>query len=155
MLFRKKQKYEGQILVYYITLYQYYVFYKLNPQPLKIKRFVNIFIIVIIMSSSVPILHARLLDVLKVFLILSSLCFMNNSFRMQRLLRIVVVFTIINILFSFWQIRFFLKFSRIDVLFTSSSVQLIDFHYTDKWVSKNIDEEGHLIEWLKLGYRPL
>ena len=31
----------------------------------------------------------------------------------------------------------------------------IDFHYTDKWVSKNIDEEGHLIEWLKLGYRPL
>ena len=142
-------------IVYYITLYQYYVFYKLNPQPLKIKRFVNIFIIVIIMSSSVPILHARLLDVLKVFLILSSLCFMNNSFRMQRLLRIVVVFTIINILFSFWQIRFFLKFSRIDVLFTSSSVQLIDFHYTDKWVSKNIDEEGHLIEWLKLGYRPL
>lgn len=88
-------------IVYYITLYQYYVFYKLNPQPLKIKRFVNIFIIVIIMSSSVPILHARLLDVLKVFLILSSLCFMNNSFRMQRLLRIVVVFTIINILFSF------------------------------------------------------
>ena len=72
-------------IVYYITLYQYYVFYKLNPQPLKIKRFVNIFIIVIIMSSSVPILHARLLDVLKVFLILSSLCFMNNSFRMQRL----------------------------------------------------------------------
>lgn len=48
-----------------------------------------------------------------------------------------------------------MKFSRIDVLFTSSSVQLIDFHYTDKWVSKNIDEEGHLIEWLKLGYRPL
>lgn len=67
----------------------------------------------------------------------------------------VLGFVKINILFSFWQIRFFLKFSRIDVLFTSSSVQLIDFHYTDKWVSKNIDEEGHLIEWLKLGYRPL
>ena len=31
----------------------------------------------------------------------------------------------------------------------------LHFHYTDKWVSKNIDEEGHLIEWLKLGYRPL
>lgn len=142
-------------IVYYITLYQYYIFYKSNPQPLKIKRFVNIFILIIIMSSSVPILHDRLLDVLKVFLILSSLCFMNNSFRMQRLLRIVVMFTIINTLFAFWQLRFFLRFSQFDVLFKSSSVELMDFHYTDKWISKNIDEEGHLIEWLKLGYKPL
>lgn len=142
-------------IVYYITLYQYYIFYKSNPQPLKIKRFVNIFILIIIMSSSVPILHDRLLDVLKVFLILSSLCFMSNSFRMQRLLRIVVMFTMINTLFAFWQIRFFLRFSQFNVLFKSSSVELIDFHYTDKWISKNIDEEGHLIEWLKLGYKPL
>lgn len=94
-------------IVYYITLYQYYIFYKSNPQPLKIKRFMNIFILIIIMSSSVPILHDRLLDVLKVFLILSSLCFINNSLRMQRLLRIVVVFMIINTLFAFWQLRFF------------------------------------------------
>lgn len=142
-------------IVYYITLYQYYIFYKSNPQPLKIKRFVNIFILIIIMSSSVPILHDRLLDVLKVFLILSSLCFMSNSFRMQRLLRIVVMFTIINTLFAFWQIRFFLRFSQFNVLFKSSSVELMNFHYTDKWISKNIDEEGHLIEWLKLGYKPL
>ncbi|MDE5677366.1 EpsG family protein [Phocaeicola sp.] len=142
-------------IVYYITLYQYYLFYKSNPQSLKIKRFVNIFIIIIIMSSSVPILHDRLLNVLKTFLILSSLYFMNNTAGMQRLLRIVVFFTIINMLFAFWQMRFFLKFSRIDVLFTSSSVQLMDFHYTDEWVSKNINEEGHLIGWLKLGYRPL
>lgn len=142
-------------IVYYITLYQYYIFYKSNPQPLKIKRFMNIFILIIIMSSSVPILHDRLLDVLKVFLILSSLCFINNSLRMQRFLRIVVVFMIINTLFAFWQLRFFLRFSQFDILFKSSSVQLVDFHYTDKWISKNIDEEGHLIKWLKLGYRPL
>lgn len=115
----------------------------------------NIFILIIIMSSSVPILHDRLLDVLKVFLILSSLCFINNSLRMQRFLRIVVVFMIINTLFAFWQLRFFLRFSQFDILFKSSSVQLVDFHYTDKWISKNIDEEGHLIKWLKLGYRPL
>ena len=74
---------------------------------------------------------------------------------MQKLLRIVVFFTIINMLFAFWQMRFFLMFSRFDLLFKSSSIQLVEFHYTDKWVSKNVDEEGHLIGWLKLGYRPL
>lgn len=56
----------------------------------------------------------------------------NNQYKTLGIL----IFIIYPILFSFWQIRFFLKFSRIDVLFTSSSVQLIDFHYTDKWVSK-------------------
>ncbi|GFH99823.1 EpsG family protein [uncultured Phocaeicola sp.] len=142
-------------IVYYITLYQYYQFYKSNPQPLKIKQFVNIFIVVIIMSSSVPVLHERLLNVLKTFLILSSLYFMNKTIVMQKLLRIVVFFTIINMLFAFWQMRFFLMFSRFDLLFKSSSIQLVEFHYTDKWVSKNVDEEGHLIGWLKLGYRPL
>lgn len=142
-------------IVYYITLYQYYVFYKSNPQPLKIKQFVNIFLLFIIMSSSVPVLHERLLNVLKVFLILSSLYFMNNSFRMQRLLRIVVLFTVINTLFVFWQLRFFLRFSQFDILFQSSSVHLIDFHYTDEWISRHVDEEGHLVEWLKLGYKPL
>lgn len=140
-------------IVYYITLYQYYVFYRSNPQPLKIKRFVNIFILIIIMSSSVPVLHGRLLSVLKVFLILSSLYFMDNSFKMQRLLRIVVLFTIINTLFAFWQLRFYMMFGLYDKLFMSSSVQLISFHYTDEWVSKNIDEEdGGMIQWFKLGY---
>lgn len=142
-------------IVYYITLYQYYIFYKSNPQPLKIKRFVNIFILVIIMSSSVPVLHDRLLDVLKVFLILSSLCFMTNSFRMQRLLRIVVVFTIINMLFTFWQLRFYIRFGEYNKLLTSSSLCIISFHYTDEWVSKNIDKDGNIVQWLKLGYKPV
>ena len=83
------------------------------------------------MSSSVPVLHDRLLDVLKVFLILSSLCFMTNSFRMQRLLRIVVVFTIINMLFTFWQLRFYIRFGEYNKLLTSSSLCIISFHYTD------------------------
>lgn len=141
-------------IVFYIALYQYYLFYKNNPQHLKIKTFVNIFIIVVILSSSVPVLHSRMLAVLKTFLIISAVFYYKSSGKNYKILKTLTLFTIINIILTFWQLRFYIRFGQYDKLFTSSSITLISFHYSDEWITKNVDEGGYLIEWLRLGYKP-
>lgn len=141
-------------IVFYMSLYLYYNFYKNNPQPMRIKSFINIFILIIILSSSVPVLHYRMLAVLKTFLIISAVFYYKSSRRNYKLLKTLTLFTIINIVLTFWQLRFYIRFGQYDKLFTSSSITLISFHYSDEWISKNVDERGYLIEWLKLGYKP-
>ena len=49
----------------------------------------------------------------------------------------------------------FRRFGEYNKLLTSSSLCIISFHYTDEWVSKNIDKDGNIVQWLKLGYKPV
>lgn len=139
-------------LVYYFTLWQYYTYYKDNPQPLRIKQFVNLFMIMIIVSSSIPVLHGRMLGVLKSLLVLSFIFYYKNLYH--RFFKFICFLSVIGVLFSFWQLRFYIRFGQYDQLFKSSSIGLIAFHYTDDWVDRNIDDDGNLIKWLNLGYRP-
>lgn len=139
-------------IVFYITLYAYYIYYKNNPQPLRLKQFTNSLIIIVILSSSIPELYGRMLGLLKSFLVLSFIIYYKHTY--YKLLRIVFLFIFINLLFSFWQLRFYIRFGQYDQLLKSTSIGLITFHYTDDWITRNVDEDGILIKWLKLGYRP-
>lgn len=128
-------------------------YYKRNKEPSRIKCFLNLLILLLIASGSIPILFNRFLNVFNTIIII-TIAHHRKDINQPLLLQLVVWSIILSAIFSFWQFRFVVLFSQFDAFVNSNFYDLFTFEYDERWINANVDSEGTLIRWLEAGYEP-
>lgn len=134
-----------QIIIYVfsniMSLYVLYIYLKIYKSRFTpYMGFINSTLLMLLFSSSFPVIFSRLMGVCLFQLKMSILAFSGKY--QQVYFKTLCYISIFALLFSFWQFRFFFTEGYLWKIFTSSSFGIVTFSYPDSWINNHLDEDG-------------
>ena len=102
--------------------------------------FINSTLLMLLFSSSFPVIFSRLMSVCLFQLKMSILAFSEKYQQVH--FKILCYISIFVLLVSVWQRRFFFADGYIWKIFTSTSFEIVTFSYSDSWINNHLNEDG-------------
>lgn len=142
-----------QVIAYVISnlalLYIFFVYLKVYCQNITpFMCFINGILLMTLLTSSFPHIFTRLISVI-LFLTKVALLVWASKKLIDKYFKLIFCLTLITLLMAYWQRRYFLSDSYMYKIFTSTSIGVLTFSYSEKWVDNHLDEEGDFYSRLK------
>lgn len=124
-----------------LSFYVLYVYLKIYKKKfISYMGFINSTLLMLLFSSSFPVIFSRLMSVCLFQLKMSILAFSEKYQQVH--FKILCYISIFVLLVSVWQRRFFFTDGYLWKIFTSTSLEIVTFSYPDSWVNNHLDEDG-------------
>ena len=128
-------------LLWQFLFYCYYMVYRHLGSKRELSL-PNIMTCICLACSPFSVVFGRFMTVALEFWRLFYMEHFLNIGKMKKQLNILLIFAILSFVLQFWGKRRELSVSDMHLLFTSTSVQILDHQYTPSWVYKNVRADG-------------